>query len=146
MSDHITGQHFVFMLDALMVTTENFTLTISDDSDVKYNKGRPNGTLPGKVSGEGELELSADQILLITPIALAKGGWQELKGVDIRGMAAVGDSLQTVEAFGCMLQIKDLINAASNSNEAATSKIGFKVAGEDFISFNGVPYLKPSFL
>ena len=139
--EHITGQSFEFFLDALLVTVENITLNITDESDVKNSKGRPNGIIRGKVAAEGEIELDAENITLLTAYAASKGSWQELIDIDIRGMATVRGNVQTVEAFGCMLQLKDILNANPNGNEAATCKIGYKVAGKDFVKFNGVDYL-----
>ncbi|MEY8240006.1 MAG: phage protein [Cycloclasticus sp.] len=139
--DHITGQSFTFMLDALQVVVENITLNITDESDVKYSGGRANGILRGKSSAEGEIELDAENMTLLTAYAATKGSWQELDGIDIRGIAVVRGNAQTVEAFGCMLQLKDLLNANPNGNEASTCKIGYKVAGKDFVKFNGVDYL-----
>lgn len=144
MSEHITGQSWEFFLDALLITVENATLNITDESDVKYSKGRPNGFMRGKSSAEGELELDAENITLLTTIAATKGSWQGLVDIDLRGLAIVNGNAQTVEAFGCMIQLKDILNANPNGNEAATCKLSFKVAGDDFVKFNGVSYLPDS--
>lgn len=140
--EHITGQSWEFFLDALMITVENASQTVSDGLQVKFSKGRPNGFIRGKVSSDGELELDAENVTLLTAYAKAKGSWQELTDIDIRGIAVVNGNAQTVESFGCVLLITDLMNAAANGEEAATSKIKFKVCGKDFVRFNGVPYLK----
>jgi len=142
MAEHITGQSWEFFIGALNLTTESASLSISDSTKAKNNRGRPNGFVRGLTAGEGEFELDAEQVTLLTAFAATKGSWQELTDIDIRGIAVVDGNAQTIEAFGCVLMITDVMNAASNGEEAATSKIKYFVAGKDFVNINGVPYLK----
>lgn len=139
---HITGQSWQFFLGPIAVTVENASLKINDESDVKYSGGRPNGTLPGKCSADGEIELDAENFALVTAYAASQGSYQAMDDVDLRGIAIAKGTGKTVEAFGCMLQVSDILSANPNGNEADTTKIGFKVAGEDFVKINGVPYLE----
>jgi len=140
--EHITGQSFTFWLGPILVTVENISLTVTDETEVKYSNGRPNGYVRGKVSAEGEMEFDAENLALVSAYAAKQGSWRELTGIDVRGIALGKGTGKTVEAFGCLLQVKDVLNANPNGNEADTTKVAFKVAGEEFVKLNGIPYLE----
>ncbi len=140
--EHITGQSWEFFLDALQLTTEAASLSISDSTKVKNNRGKPNGYVRGVSSAEGEFELDAENVTLLTAYAAIKGSWQELTDIDIRGIAVVDGNAQVIECDKCVLMISDVMSASSNGEEAATSKIKYFVAGKDFVTLNKVPYLK----
>jgi len=49
-----------------------------------------------------------------------------------------------VEAFGCLLNLKDIMDYDPTSDKKATVKIGFEVTSPNFVKINGVPYLDPA--
>jgi len=79
---------------------------------------------------------------LITAYAASKGSYQEMDDVDVRGLGVARGTAHTVEAFGCMLQLTDVLNATPNASDAHTVKVKYKVCGKDFVRINGIPYLK----
>jgi hypothetical protein len=122
------------------------TLGIEDNIEVAKDNGIPNGWVAGDVGAEGDIDLDAQGVSILTEAAAAAGSWRELPAFDILFYAKVssGEEMK-VEAFGCKFKMESLLTL--NKNEGASkhvSKLKFLVTSPDFVHINGVPYLGKS--
>ena len=106
----------------------------------------PNGWVAGDVGAEGDMDLDALGVSILSEAAASAGSWRELPEFDMLffAKAASGEEMK-VEAFGCKLKVESLLTI--NSNEGAskhTTKVKFLVTSPDFVHINGVPYLGAS--
>ncbi len=141
MAQHISGKNWSFFLDAIMVNVENITLSIEDGRTVKMSKGVPNGYYDGPVSAKGDIELDPENFALLSAYAASKGSWKNLDDIDLRGVAVAPQSGMSIEAFGCLFKLGEILNADPNGSEGSKVKLSFEVAGRDFVHLNGVPYI-----
>ena len=142
----IGAKDFSITVGDLSLTVSQATLGITDNVEVAKDRGVPNGWVAGDVSGEGDMDLDAQALSILSEAAAFAGSWRELPEFDMLfyAKAASGEEMK-VEAFGCKLKVESLLNI--NQNEGAskhTSKVKFIVTSPDFVHINGVPYLGAS--
>lgn len=142
----ISGRNFDVALGDLTLTVDKTTLSISDSLEVAKNNGIPNGWVSGEVGAEGELELDALGLAILSEAARAAGSWQELPEFDqlFYAKSGSGEELK-VEAFGCKFKIESLLEIDKNKGgEKHMTKLKYLVTSPDFVHINGVPYLPPA--
>ncbi|WP_394027194.1 phage protein [Desulfovibrio falkowii] len=142
----IGAKDFDITIGDLSLTVSQATLGITDNIEVAKDKGVPNGWVAGDVGAEGDMDLDALGVSILSEAAASAGSWRELPEFDMLffAKAASGEEMK-VEAFGCKLKVESLLTI--NSNEGAskhTTKVKFLVTSPDFVHINGVPYLGAS--
>lgn len=140
--NRISGQSIDFNMDGDLIHAEKVSLSITDNTTVAQTKGVPDGVLPGDVSAEGEIELTPRTLKIITAKARTAGSWRGIDTVDLMWYAKAGDEEMKIEAFGCKLNVSDLLDVDPKGGAAVTHKIKFIVASKDFVRINGIPYLE----
>lgn len=143
----VNGLSFDIRLMGFKVEVESFTMKIEDNSTTSKTKGRPSGKLQGDVSASGELVIDIDAFKYISLAAAKVGSYQELPSFPIDAYATGSNASGVIEglhvhAYECFMKIEDLLNVDTTSTDKSTVKIGYEVAGKDFVDINGVPYLK----
>lgn len=145
MSQRISGKNFDISIGDLSIHVEKGTLSIEDNTEVAQDNGVPNGWVSGDVKGEGDLELDALAISLLSQAAKNAGSFRELPEFDILFYAKVGSGEEMkVEAFGCKFKLESLLDIDRKGGEKHVSKLKFMVTSPDFVRINGVPYLSTS--
>ena len=142
----IGAKDFDITIGDLSLGVSQATLGITDNIEVAKDKGVPNGWVAGDVGAEGDMDLDALGVSILSEAAASAGSWRELPEFDMLffAKAASGEEMK-VEAFGCKLKVESLLTI--NSNEGAskhTTKVKFLVTSPDFVHINGVPYLGAS--
>jgi hypothetical protein len=139
----ISNSSFSFTLGDFRVRADKATLAIADSRDLFPDGGIPNGWVPGEVRASGDIELDATGMAILAEEAAAKGSWQGIDTVDLGWYAKGTEDEEKIEAFGCLLNLKDILDYDASSNTKATVKIGYIVTSPHFVKINGVPYLDP---
>lgn len=137
----VSSSSFSFTMGDFRLTAEKATLSIEDSRKVVKDKGIPNGYVDGEVGASGEIELDAAAMGILSEEAKTKGSWQSIEPPDLLFYAKGTKEEEKVEAFGCLLNLQDIIEYDPTSDKKATTKIGFEVSSPDFVRINGVPYL-----
>lgn len=141
MSKHISGQDFNVMVGGLLVHVDGFNASITDNSQTTMSSGVPDGYVSGDVSCEGDIEIDTKNFIILTEAARAAGSFRDLDPFDIICVAKVGNELMTVQLFGCLLKVSDLLNIDPKGGEKSKYKVAFVVTDKDFVKVNGVSYL-----
>ncbi|PKF51110.1 phage protein [Enterovibrio nigricans] len=139
----ISGKNLKFMMDGLKLQAQKWTLDITDNSAVTKTNGVPDGYVEGDVEASGELELNTSNFNLLMKVAKGAGSFRGLKPFDAMGFGKTERDELKVEMFGIKLKISSLIDADSNGGNALVHKVQFDVTDPDFVTINGVPYLRP---
>lgn len=141
----ISGKSFDITVGDLAIHVSKCSLAIEDNTEVAQDNGVPNGWVNGDVKADGELELDALGVSLLSEAAKNAGSFRELPEFDILFYAkpASGEEMK-VEAFGCKLKIDSLLDVDKTGGSKHVSKVKFLVTSPDFIRINGVPYLSAS--
>jgi len=129
--------------DFAKMRVEKATLKIDDGRKVVKDGGVPNGFVDGEVSADGELELDATAMGILAAEATSKGSWQDIEPVDIVFYAKGTNEEEKVEAFGCLLNLTDIVEYDPGSDKKSITKVSFEVTSPDFVRINEVPYLSP---
>ena len=142
-TQRIGAKDFSISVGDLSLTVSQCTLGIEDNIEVAKDRGIPNGWVAGDVSAEGEMDLDAQAVSILTEAAAAAGSWRQLPEFDILfyAKAASGEEMK-VEAFGCKFKLESLLSL--NQNEGAAkhiTKLKYIITSPDFVHINGVPYL-----
>ncbi len=127
--------------DFSKMRVEKATLSIEDGRKVAKDGGIPNGYVDGEVGGSGELELDAAAMAILTEEAGSQGSWQQIPPVDLVFYAKGTREEQKVEAFGCLLNLQDIIDYDPTSDKKAVTKVSYEVTDPDFVRINEIPYL-----
>ncbi|WP_027369158.1 phage protein [Desulfocurvibacter africanus] len=145
MSQRISGKNIDITIGDLSIHVEKATLSIEDNTEVAQDNGVPNGWVSGDAKAEGDLELDALAISLLSQAAKNAGSFRELPEFDILFYAKTGDSEEMkVEAFGCKVKLESLLDIDRKGGEKHISKLKYMVTSPDFVRINGVPYLSTS--
>lgn len=142
----IGAKDFSITVGDLSLTVSQCTLSITDNVEVAKDKGIPNGWVAGDVGAEGDMDLDAQALSILSEAAGSAGSWRELPEFDILFYTKVasGEEMK-VEAFGCKFKIESLLTLNQNEGAAKhTTKVKFLVTSPDFVHINGVPYLGKS--
>lgn len=142
MSKRISGMSFDVFLDSDLVHVETCTLTITDNTAAASTHGVPDGYVDGDVTAEGEMELAIKAVAVIKARAQQSGSWRGIPPLDLLFYAKAGDEEVKVEAFGCKLNLSDLLNIDPKGGAVATRKFKFVVTDPRFINIDGIPYLE----
>ena len=142
MSKRISGMSFDVFMDSDLVHVETCSLTITDNTAAATTHGVPDGYVDGDVSAEGEMELAAKAIAILKARAQQSGSWRGIPPLDLLFYAKAGDEEQKIEAFGCKLNLSDLLNIDPKGGAVATRKFKFVVTDPRFINIDGIPYLE----
>ena len=138
----VSNSSFSVTLGDFSLRVEKATLAIEDNRKVAKDGGVPNGYVNGEVGATGEIEVDATAMGILSEEAKSKGSWQQIEPVDLVFYSkGSGDEEQKVEAFACLLNLKDIVEYDPTSDKKAISKIGYEVTSPDFVRINGVPYL-----
>jgi len=140
----ISNSSFTTTVGDLRMRVEKATLSIEDGRKEVKDGGIPNGWVPGEVGASGEIELDAAAMAILTEEAASKGSWQQIDVLDLQFYAKGTQEEENVEAFGCLLNLKDIMDYDPTSDKKATVKIGYVVTSPNFVKINGVPYLDPA--
>ncbi|ENL7682365.1 DUF2597 family protein [Proteus mirabilis] len=138
----ISGQSIDFNMNGDLLHSEKASLSITDNTGVAQTNGVPDGYVNGDVSAEGEIELATKYLDVITAKARSAGSWRAIPPVDLMWYAKAGSEELKVEAFGCKLNVTDILDADSKGGSVMTHKIKFIVTSPDFVRINGIPYLE----
>lgn len=142
MSKRVSGMSFDVYLDSDLLHVETATLTITDNTAAATTHGVPDGYVDGDVSAEGEMELAIKAVAIIKARAQQNGSWRGIPPLDLLFYAKAGDEEVKVEAFGCKLNLSDLLNIDPKGGAVATRKFKFVVTDPRFINIDGIPYLE----
>lgn len=142
MSKRISGMSFDVYMDSDLVHVETCTLSITDNTAAATTHGVPDGYVDGDVSAEGEMELASKAIAILKARAQQSGSWRGIPPLDLLFYAKAGDEEQKIEAFGCKLNLSDLLNIDPKGGAVATRKFKFVVTDPRFINIDGIPYLE----
>jgi len=138
----VSNSSFSFKIGDFKLIAEKATLSIEDNRKTVKDGGVPNGWVDGEVAASGDIELDATAIGVLTEQAKSKGSWQEIEEVDLLFYSkGTGDEEEKVEAFGCLLNLTDIVEYDPTSDKKAVTKITYEVTSPDFVRLNGVPYL-----
>ncbi|EPU5969457.1 phage protein [Vibrio alginolyticus] len=139
----ISGKNMHFSLGDYKLKAQKVTLSITDNSAVNKTSGVPDGYVDGDVEASGEIELTTQQFNLLSKAAKQAGSWRGMPDFDALFYGKIDKDELKIEAFGCRIKISDLLDADSNGGSALIHKLPFEVTSPDFVSINGVPYLRP---
>ncbi|MCR9686223.1 DUF2597 family protein [Vibrio antiquarius] len=138
----ISGKNMHFSLGDYKLKAQKITLSITDNSAVNKTSGVPDGYVDGDVEASGEMELTTQQFNLLSKAAKQAGSWRGMPDFDALFYGKIDKDELKIEAFGCRIKISDLLDADSNGGSALVHKLPFEVTSPDFVSINGVPYLR----
>lgn len=130
------------LLGTQMISFNKVTLSIEDSSKAATSRGRPNGTLRGSVSAEGEVVMNTNTLNTLLDEAKKSGSFQELAPFDLTLFAEAGDTRLKVEVFGAKFTISDLLDADNESEDEVLHTLPYFVTGKEFVRINGVPYAR----
>ena len=133
----IGAKDFDITIGDLSLSVSQATLGITDNIEVAKDKGVPNGWVAGDVGAEGDMDLDALGVSILSEAAASAGSWRELPEFDMLFFAKA--------ASGEEMKVESLLSI--NANEGAskhTTKVKFLVTSPDFVHINGVPYLGAS--
>lgn len=142
MSKRISGMSFDFFMGGELVHAEKISLSITDNTAATQTAGVPDGWVAGDVSAEGELELSLKAFAILKRKAQEAGSWRGIEPQDFMFYAKAGEEEAKVEAFGCKMNMSDILDIDPKGGALATRKIPFKVTDPRFINIDGIPYLE----
>lgn len=137
----ISNSGFSFSMGDFKLRAEKASLSIEDGRKVVKDGGVPNGYVDAEVGASGDIELDAAAMAILSEEAKTKGSWQEIEPVDLLFYAKGTQEEEKVEAFGCLLNLSDIVEYDPTSDKKATTKISYEVTSPDFVRINGVPYL-----
>jgi hypothetical protein len=137
----VSESGFSFTLGDFKIRAESASLSIDDGRKAVKDGGVPNGYVDAEVSASGDIELDAKNLALLAEQAKGAGSWQSIEPVDILFYAKGTSEEQKVEAFGCLLNLSDIVNYDPTSDKKAVTKVSFEVTSPDFVRINGIPYL-----
>lgn len=137
----VSESGFSFTLGDFKIRAEKATLSIEDGRKTVKDGGVPNGYVDAEVAASGEIELDANNLSILAEEAKSKGSWQSIEPVDLVFYAKGTMDEEKVEAFGCLLNLSDIVNFDPSSDKKAIVKISYEVTSPDFVRINGVPYL-----
>ncbi|MFT7680632.1 MAG: hypothetical protein ACI935_000063 [Moritella dasanensis] len=143
MSMRISGKNMHFSLGDYKLKSQKVTLSITDNSAVNKTSGVPDGWVDGDVEASGEMELTTAQFTQLSKAAKQAGSWRGLPDFDALFYGKIDKDELKVEAFGCRIKISDLLDLDANGGSALVHKLPFEVTSPDFVSINGVSYLRP---
>ncbi|EIK4807909.1 DUF2597 family protein [Vibrio parahaemolyticus] len=139
----VSGKNMHFSLGDYKLKAQKVSLSITDNSAVNKTSGVPDGYVDGDVEASGEMELTTQQFNLLSKAAKQAGSWRGMPDFDALFYGKIDKDELKIEAFGCRIKISDLLDADSNGGSALVHKLPFEVTSPDFVSINGVPYLRP---
>ena len=140
----ISGKDFyITVMDSIMIYVESATVSITDNRTVAKTRGVPDGHVDGDVEATVELELDSFNFDIFSQAAAAAGGWRDIEPFDVLFYAEGDGVKKSVEAFGCLPNITDLLNIDPNGKEKNKHKLECPVTSKDFIRIDGIPYLSP---
>ncbi|EJG1637682.1 DUF2597 family protein [Vibrio alginolyticus] len=139
----ISGKNMHFSLGDYKLKAQKVSLSITDNSAVNKTSGVPDGYVDGDIEASGEMELTTQQFNLLSKAAKQAGSWRGMPDFDALFYGKIDKDELKIEAFGCRIKISDLLDADSNGGSALVHKLPFEVTSPDFVSINGVPYLRP---
>ncbi|EOJ8601629.1 phage protein [Cronobacter sakazakii] len=142
MTKRISGMSFDVYVDSSLVHVEKATLDITDNTTAAQTRGVPDGYVDGDVSAEGELELSVKAVAVLKGLAQQHGSWRGIPPVDLLFYAKAGDEEVKIEAFGCKLNLSNLLDIDPKGGAVSTRKFKFLVTDPRFINIDGIPYLE----
>lgn len=137
----VSSSSFSFNIGDFKLRAEKASLSVEDGRKTVKDQGVPNGYVDGEVGASGEIELDAAAMSILSEEAKSKGSWQEIEPVDLLFYAKGTKEEEKVEAFGCLLNLSDIVEYDPTSDKKATTKISYEVTDPDFVRINGVPYL-----
>ncbi|MCP3944511.1 MAG: DUF2597 family protein [Desulfobacteraceae bacterium] len=137
----ISNNSFSFSLGDFKLKAEKASLSIDDARKAVKDDGIPNGYVDGEVSASGDIEIDAASMAILGESAKAKGSWQEIEPVDLLFYAKTAKEEEKVEAFGCLLNLSDIVEYDPTADKKAITKISFEVTSPNFVRINGIPYL-----
>ncbi len=137
----ISNSGFSFSMGDFKLRAEKASLSIEDGRKVVKDGGVPNGYVDAEVGASGDIELDAAAMAILAEEAKTKGSWQEIEPIDLLFYAKGTQEEEKVEAFGCLLNLSDIVEYDPTSDKKATTKISYEVTSPDFVRINGVPYL-----
>lgn len=135
---------FSVSLGDYQARVEKASLKIEEGRAVVKDRGIPNGWVDGEVGAGGDMEFDAANMTILTEVAKSAGSWQQIPPVDMLFYAKGTTEEEKVEAFGCLLNLEDIVNYDPTSNKKALTKVSYEVTDPDFVKINGVPYLDPA--
>ena len=141
MSTNLTGQDVDVKMGDLNIVFESMSLSIEDGRVASFSRGVPNGDLGGKYSAGGEISVDTTNLLLFIKAAKNVGAFNRLPKFDGIFNASTDDVELNVEAFGCLVKMSDVLDAAAEGGEKLMHKLPYIVCGKDFVHINGVPYI-----
>lgn len=137
----ISGQSFDIDMGGVAVQVKNISLDITDNTEVATTRGIPDGYTDGSVAAEGEIEVDTQNLKLIQVKAQAAGSWRGIELQDFLFYAKAGSEELKVEAFGCKLNVSNLLAIDTSGTGTTSHKIKYLVTSPDFVRINGIPYL-----
>ncbi|MDT3252756.1 DUF2597 family protein [Serratia sp. root2] len=137
----ISGQSFDIDMGGVAIQVKNISLDITDNTEVSQTRGIPDGYTDGSVAAEGEIELDTKNLKLVQSKAQAAGSWRGIDLQDFLFYAKAGDEELKVEAYGCKLNVSNLLAIDTSSAGTSSHKIKYLVTSPDFVRINGIPYL-----
>lgn len=142
MARRVSGMSFDITLSGMSILVSKATLDITDNTAVAQTRGIPDGFVDGDVTAEGEMELDAQNFLLLGEAASKAGSWRGIEPFDMLFLAepSTQESIK-VEAFGCKIMVSNLLDIDTKGGEKTVHKVKFIVTSPDFIHINGCPYL-----
>ena len=137
----VSNSSFSFTMGDFKLRAEKASLSIEDARKAVKDGGVPNGYVDGEVAASGDIELDAAAMGILAEEAKNKGSWQEIEPLDLLFYSKGTQEEEKVEAFGCLLNLSDIVEYDPSSDKKAVTKISFEVTSPDFVRINGVPYL-----
>jgi hypothetical protein len=142
MTKRISGMSFDTHMGGQLIHVEKISLDITDNSAAAQTRGVPDGHVDGDVAAEGEIELSTKALAIVTGLARRAGSWRGVEPQDFLFYAKAGNEEMKVEAFGCKLQLNNILDVDPKGGSITTHKIKYFVTSPEFVKINGIPYLE----
>ena len=139
--NRINSLSFDTAIGDIDIHVETLTAEIEDETEAASKNGRPDGTIRGAVSCNGEITIDRTEFKKLIEAARNAGSYQEMEEFDVVCFASEGDDEYKVELFGCRLKISSLLNIDKSSADKSMVSIPFDVTGEDFVKIDGVSYI-----
>lgn len=117
---------------------ETVNLNLNDGIAATRDQGYPNGWVGGEVSGDGDMEISTEMMLVLNEEAAQAGTWESIPAFDLTLYAKSGDLELDVRVHGVKLHFPQFA-VDGKGGDKLMHTVNFEVTSPDFVHINGIP-------
>ncbi len=140
MAQRFSGKDVIVSLSetGILARVKEVSLTTEDNIAVVSSGGYPDGWVAGEVTGEGELQVQAEELAKFLAAAEVAGSWEAMAAMDLTLYASTLEGEWKVEAYGCKLKMPS-VSVDRGGGEALMHTIAFVITSPEFVRINGIP-------